>query len=167
MTLVEVVVSVAIVALVFGAILNGYIYSAKRVEWTGYSLAAQSLGVQTLEQARSAVWDTSRGKNELTNITLMSSSWNSSTKTYSGYSIDVLDVPIVGTNVVMATNFVSIQQFNISGNTNVQIWLQLIRVDTVWQFTGWGQNNIRYYTNSIGTYIAPDNRDPQTLGVED
>ena len=164
-SLVEVVISVSIVALVFGAILNGYISTAKKVEWTGYSLAAQSLGVQTLERARSAVWDISLKKNELTNMTLLSSNWNNSTLTYTGYMTNILDVPIIGTNVVMATNFVSIQQFNISGNTNVQIWLQLIRVDTVWPFTGWGRNIIKYYTNSIGTYIAPDNRDPTTLGV--
>jgi len=165
LTLVEVVVSVAIVALVFGAILNGYISTAKKIEWTGYSQAAQSLGMQAVEQARAATWDIAMGKNQLTNITLLSSSWNQSTLTYSGFTTNVLDVPIKGTNTVMATNFITIQQLNISSSTNVQILLQIMRVDTVWPFTGWGNNSIRYYTNSIGTYCAPDNRDPATLGV--
>ena len=165
LTLVEVVISVAIVALVFGAILNGYISTAKKIEWTGYSQAAQSLGMQSVEQARAATWDIAMGNNQLTNITLMSPSWNSSTLTYSGYTTNIMDVPTKGTNVVMATNFITIQQLNISGSTNVQILLQIIRVDTVWPFTGWGNNSIRYYTNSIGTYFAPDNRDPATLGV--
>ena len=165
LTLVEVVISVSIVALVFGAILDGYISTAKKVEWTGYSLAAQSLGLQAVEQARAATWDIAMGNNQLTNITLMSSSWNSSTLTYSGYTTNILDVPIKGTNMVVATNFVTIQQINISGSTNVQILLQIIRVDTVWPFTGWGNNSIHYYTNSLGTYFAPDNRDPSTLGV--
>ncbi len=165
MTLVEVVVSAAIVALVFGAILNGYIYTAKKVEWTGYSLAAQSAGAQVVEQARSAVWDIARGVNQLTNMALLSSNWNGSTTTYSGYTTNILDVPISGNNVVVATNYVSIQQFNLSGNTNVQKFIQFIRVDTVWRFTGWGNSSIRYYTNSMGSYIAPDNRDPATLGV--
>ena len=165
LTLVEVVVSAAIVALVFGAILNGYIYTAKKVEWTGYSLAAQSAGAQVVEQARSAVWDIARGVNQLTNMALLSSNLNGSTMTYSGYTTNILDVPIAGNNVVVATNYVSIQQINLSGNTNVQKFIQFIRVDTVWRFTGWGNSSIRYYTNSIGTYLAPDNRDPATLGV--
>ena len=165
LTLVEVVVSAAIVALVFGAILNGYIYTAKKVEWTGYSLAAQSAGVQVVEQARSAVWDIARGVNQLTNMALLSSNLNGSTMTYRGYTTNILDVPISGNNVVVATNYISIQQINLSGNTNVQKFIQFIRVDTVWRFTGWGNSSIRYYTNTMGSYIAPDNRDPATLGV--
>lgn len=169
LTLVEVVISVAIVALLFGVILTCYTTTATRLEWTGYSLAAQSLGVQILEQARSAKWDMSLGTNavnEITNITLLSPSWNNSTLTYSGYTTNVLDVPIKGTNnVVLATNFVTIQQFNISGTNSVQINMESIQVDTVWPFNGWGKFGVIYYTNSIGTYLAPDNRDPTSLGV--
>ncbi len=43
----------------------------------------------------------------------------------------------------------------------------MIRVDTVWPFTDWGKFSLKYYTNSIATYIAPDNRDPSTLGVSE
>ena len=169
LTLVEVVVSVAIVATLFGVILTCYTLTATRLEWTGYSLAAQSLGVQILEQARAAKWDLSMGSNavnEITNITLLSPSWNASTLTYSGYTTNVLDVPTKGTNnTVLATNYVTIQQFNISGTNTVQINMQSIQVDTVWPFTGWGKFGTLYYTNSIGTYLAPDNRDPTSLGV--
>jgi len=169
LTLVEVVICAAIVALMFGVIITCYITTATRLEWTGYSLAAQSLGIQIVEQARSAKWDLSMGAaavNEITNITLLSPSWNASTLTYSGYTTNVLDVPIKGTNVVLATNFVTIQQFNITGGTNAPvIYMQSIRVDTVWPFTGWSQFGTICYTNSIGTYLAPDNRDPTTLGI--
>ena len=170
LTLVEVVVSVAIVAALFGVILTCYTTTATKLEWTGYSLAAQSLGVQVVEQVRSAKWDMSLGQaavNEITNLTLVSPSWNASTMTYSGYSTNILDVPVKGTNnIVWATNYVTIQQFNITGGTNVPvIYMQSIRVDTVWPFNGWSKFGILYYTNSIGTYIAPDNRDPTTLGV--
>ena len=159
----EVLISVVIVALVFGSIINGYLATGLRVEWTGYSLAAQSLGIQTLEKARSATWDTSIGKNELTNMPLLSQSWNSTTLTYSGYTTNLLDLPYKGTNYVIATNYVTIQWLNIAtGYTNE---LQVVRVDTVWRFTGWGNYNQRFFTNSICTYIAPDNRDPESLGA--
>jgi len=47
----------------------------------------------------------------------------------------------------------------------VPVQLQVVRVDTVWPFTGWGNHTLCYYTNSICTFLAPDNRDPSTLGV--
>jgi hypothetical protein len=161
----EVLISVIIVALVFGAIINGYLATAVREEWTGYSLAAQALGLQTVEQARSAAWDIATGKNELTNMTLLSASWNASTLTYSGYQTNVMDVPYKGTNSVIATTYVTIQQVYLNGNSSVPVQVQVVRVDTVWPFTGWGNHTLSYYTNSIGTFIAPDNRDPSTLGV--
>ena len=152
-----------VVALVFGAIINGYLATAMRAEWTGYSLAAQSMGIQTLEKARSATWDISLGKNQLTNMPLMGASWNAGTKTYGGYTTNILDLPYKGVNYVLATNFISIQRINIgAGYTNE---VQAVQVNTVWPFTGWGNFNLRYYTNSICTLIAPDNRDPSSLGV--
>ena len=161
----EVLISVVIVALVFGVIINGYMVTAVREEWSGYSLAAQSLGIQTIEQARSAAWDIATGKNEITNMALLSATWNAGTSTYSGYATNVLDVPYKGNNVVMATNFISIQTIYENGVSNVPVQLQVVKVDTVWPFTGWGNHNLSYYTNSICTFIAPDNRDPSTLGV--
>ena len=44
LTLVEVVLSTAIAAMTVSGILYGYTQSAKRAEWSGYSLAAQALG---------------------------------------------------------------------------------------------------------------------------
>jgi hypothetical protein len=163
----EVLAGTLIVALVFGTIINGYMATALRVEWTGYSLAAQSLGIQTLEQARSATWDISQAKNEITNLTLLSSSWNSSTKTYSGYTTNILDVPYKSGKFVMATNFVTIQMVTVNGITNPAVQMQSVKVDTVWPFIGWAKFSLRYYTNSICTLIAPDNRDPNSLGVGD
>jgi type II secretory pathway pseudopilin PulG len=56
-SLVEVVISVAILALCLGGIVYGYVLQAHRAEWSAYSLAAQSLASQAIEQARSAQWD--------------------------------------------------------------------------------------------------------------
>ena len=167
LTLVELLVSIVLVAVVFGTIVNSYISSAIMAEWTGYSLAAQQIGVQCLEQSRSAVWDIALGKCEITNMALINSSWNASNLTYTGYTTNILDVPYKGTNYVMVTNFITIQTIYENNSSNVPVQLQVIRVDTVWPFNRWGNYSIAaLYTNSIATYIAPDNRDPTTLGAQ-
>jgi hypothetical protein len=136
-TLAEVVVCVAIVALVFGGIITSYIQGAYRAEWAGYNLAAQAMAMQQIEQAKTAVWDSTR--NEFTNLVLQS--WG------------ILDLPINGTNKVYATNYVTV--FNnvpISSDTN--LWVQMVRVDTVWPYVRGGQ--VLYYTNSVADYYAQD-----------
>ena len=55
MTLAEILVAVFIVATVFGTVIDGYIVAAKKAQWSGYSLAAQSLSLHSVEQVRSAV----------------------------------------------------------------------------------------------------------------
>ena len=166
MTLVEVAISLAIVALVFGSIIEGYITSGKMTEWSGYSLAAQSMAVQTLEQVRSATWDPQMNKCEVTNIPLqgatISYSSGSAWTNYSGYLTSILDVPWKSTNFVMVTNFVNFRVVAFTANTNVQAILA--RVDTVWPFNDWGRYQPRVYTNTICTYMAPDNIDPALLG---
>src|ERR1043165_5011410 len=105
-TLVEVLLSVLICGLVFSGVLKCYMHSAERAQWAGYSMAAQALAIQQLEQTRSGVWEPSGTRNELTNLNLLSRVYTPSTKTMRGYSVSILDVPISGTNVVSATNFV-------------------------------------------------------------
>lgn len=160
-TLLEVVISAAIVVLVFGGIIEAYVQSGQRLEWTGYSLAAQALAMQTIEQARATVWDPAQTPpvNELTNLNLMGYSYNSSTLTLTGYSTNILDVPYESTNYVVATNFVSIQIVNINGNSNLQE--QVVQVQTVWPFTIRASNLC--FTNTVTTIISPDNRAPQTF----
>ena len=163
-TFMEVIIALFIVGLIFGAIINGYLFSAKRGQWTAYSLAAQNLDLQIIEQARSAKWDSSA--NQLLLIPLLGSYYDSTTKTYTGYTTNILDVPWKGTNAVMATNYVSIRMFtaNLYSDPNMP-QLQMIRVDTIWPFTAWGKFSVNYYTNTVCTLIAPDNRDPTTLGA--
>lgn len=155
-TLVEVVISLAIVGLVFGGVINSYIQSGVRVQWAGYSLAAQSLAVQVIEQAKAGIWDPTQSVNNLTNMNLLSPSYNSSTATYTGYSTGILDVPYSGNNYTLATNFVTVQMVSVSGQTNVQ--MQFVRVDTVWPFFARGRNLV--FTNSVATMIGPDDRQP-------
>jgi hypothetical protein len=163
MTFMEVMMAFFIVAMVFGAIINGYISTSIRGQWTGYSLAAQSMGIQAIEQARAAKWDT--GINQLTNLAMSGFSYNSTTFTATGYTTNILDVPMKTNNLILATNFISIRMFNENNNSTIPVQLQMIRVDTVWPFVGWGHFSMTYYTNTICTLIAPDNRDPATLGA--
>ena len=74
----------------------------------------------------------------------------------------ILDVPWKSTNFVVGTKFVNFKVVAFTANTNMQAILA--RVDTVWPFNDWGNYQSRVYTNTICTYIAPDNIDPALLG---
>lgn len=153
-TLTEVVVAVFISALVFGGIVSAYTQASSRAQWSGYSLAAQALAMQQLEQARSGIWDPTSGRNETTNLNL--SGRTVSGGVVKGYSAAILDLPINGTNVVWATNWVTVQAVNLNNSVTPPVQVQLLRVDTVWPFKAFGQN--RLYTNTLATYLAPDDR---------
>src|SRR4249920_3737041 len=85
-TVVEVVIAMAIAALSLGSIINGYIISSQRAEWSAYSLAAHSLAMQRLEQSRAAKWDPDGipPADQLTN---------------SPNRVEILDIPRSGTNI--------------------------------------------------------------------
>jgi type II secretory pathway pseudopilin PulG len=131
-TLVEVVIAVAILSLTFAGVIYGYVLSAQRAEWSAYSLAAQSLASQGVEQVRSAKWDPGSWPliDELppTNFAM----------------VETLDVPISGTPV-FATNLISVSDVS----TNPAI--RQIRVDCTWMFVKRGP-----FTNTMITFRAPD-----------
>ena len=164
-SLVEVVIAAGIIALVYGMILRCYIQSGLRAQWSGYSLAAQSLAIQQIEQARAATWDPAAGtnniKNEVTNLNLSGRSYNSVSQTWSGYNTNILDVPYATTNFITVTNYVSIQLINLNNQTIPLVQVYMIRVDTVWPFFYRSGNH--YFTNTVATLLAPDNRDPGAL----
>lgn len=132
--MVEVLVSLVLAVLSTGGIVSGYILSANRAEWSAYSLAAQSLAMQRVEQARAAKWDPSAFPSaddlQSTNFPL---------------AVEILDIPISGTNIVYATNLTTIT--TVSANPP----LKMVRVDCVWRFTNRG-----LFTNTVATYRAPD-----------
>jgi len=134
-TLVEVVVAAAIVALVFGGIINAYILSVQRAEWS----------------ARAAKWDTSLGA-QVDQILIGSNGFPAMTTT-------ILDLPISITtsNAVRVTNYLSLVNITLpasytkmysSGSTNP--YVKMLRSDTVWPFKG------KMFTNTVATIIAPD-----------
>ncbi len=134
-TLAEVVISAGLGAMVVGSSIYGYVMSTKRAEWAGYSLAAQSLALQGLEQARACKWDP-------TGTPLVDElvATNFPTQT-----TNILDIPFSGTNIVYATNFWTITTIS----TNPM--LKMVKVDCVWRFM-----NKRNFTNSVVSYRTSD-----------
>ncbi len=130
MTIIEVVVSVVIVAMSIGGIMSVYTQAAVNAEWSAHSMAAQMMAVGGLEQARAAKYDPLGGTDELvaTNFPV---------------KVDKLDT---GTSLgvcTYATNTTTISQ--ISTNPSVK----MIRVDCTWPFPRKG-----IFTNSVYTYRA-------------
>jgi len=134
-TLMEVVISATIAAMTVAGIVYGYTQSTKRAEWSGYSLAAQALAVQRLEQTRACRWDPEGGVDQL-----VSANFPSQTV--------VLDIPVIGTNAAYATNVTTITTIAASPPL-----LRMIRVDCTWKFPTTG----RVFTNTVATYRSPDN----------
>ena len=136
-TLMEVALSVAIMGLVFAGLISAYVQASNRAEWSGYSLAAQAIAVQQMEQFRTATWDTQSVPpiDQITNIP---------TSNYTN-----MDIPISGTNVVWVTNNITVTQFQVT--TNPVSYLKMIQVDTIWP---WRRTN--FFTNTMVTYRAPD-----------
>ncbi len=133
-SLAEVVISTAIGAMGLVGILYGYMMSSQRAEWSAYSLAANSLAMQRVEQTRAAKWDIQAWPvvDELVAANFP-------------VQINILDIPIKGSNIVYATNITAIT--TISANPP----LKMIRVDCVWKFLSRGS-----FSNTIVTYRAPD-----------
>jgi prepilin-type N-terminal cleavage/methylation domain-containing protein len=134
MTLAEVVMSIAIASIAVSGSINGYIMAVNQAECSAYSLAAQSLANQRMEQVRAAKWDTSASP-----VVDMVVSSNFLVK------VDILDVPISGTNIVYATNYTTITPIS----TNPAY--KLIKVDCVWRFMNHGA-----YSNTVVSYRAAD-----------
>ena len=132
----EVVVSVLVTGVIFAGVLTAYIQAARFAEWSGYSLAAQALSIQQLEQARSAKWDTQSTPEVDEIASIPSLTWTN------------LDVPMSGDIAVYATNHIFITNLTIMPSPPVRV--KIIRVDTVWPYRG------KMFTNSVATYLAPD-----------
>lgn len=130
----ELVISSGLAATGLGGMIYGYVMAAKNAEWSAYQLAAHSLAMQRLEQARSAKWDLQATPvvDELvaTNFPAV---------------IEVLDIPISKTNVVYATNVTTISTISTTPP------LKMISVNCTWQFISG-----KVFTNIVVTYRAPD-----------
>jgi prepilin-type N-terminal cleavage/methylation domain-containing protein len=137
-TLPEVVMSLAVAALAFGGVIYGYALTTDHAEWSSYSLAAHSLAMQGIEQARAAKWDPQAWPpvDEL------------GTTNFS--QVLTLDVPVAGGNATLATNFISV--------TTVSTYppLRQLRTDCVWSLSYRRDSNRGPFTNTVITLRAAD-----------
>jgi hypothetical protein len=134
-TLVETLMSLTILAVVFGSSILCYIQACRRAEWSGYSLAAQALCVRQMEQFRAAIWDTQ-------SVPIVDQTTNIPSPV-----VTILELPITGTNAVWATNTATVTAMTVSG-TAAQF--KMLTVTTAWPWNG------KTFTNSLVAYRCPD-----------
>lgn len=133
-TLTEVIVAIAITALVIGSLINGYIIAVKRSQWTAMSDAAQEVVLRKMEQVRAARWD-------LTASTPI----DELVATNFPDAVEMLYTPLTGTNTTYATNITMITVISQDPP------MKLIQTDCYWQF-----DNGRFFTNTLILYRSPD-----------
>ncbi len=124
----------ALSAVIVGGSVYGYVMSARRAEWSAYRLAANSMAMGRIEQARASKWDP-----------LGYPAVDELVSTNFPDVVNILDIPISKTNIVYATNTTTISVIS----TNPP--LKMIRVDCRWRFMRQGN-----FTNTLVTYRAPD-----------
>ncbi|HEX5397599.1 MAG TPA: type II secretion system protein [Verrucomicrobiae bacterium] len=149
-TLVEVLVSFAVLTLVISGLVYGYVLANRMAEWSSMSLAAQSSASQGAERARAANWRP-RDYPPATGPGTMDELPPSVNGGPVFTNVDYFDIPTKGdpssgdfdswvTNIVWVTT--------VSANPP----LRLIRSDAIWRFPPTGQA----YTNTITLLRAPD-----------
>ena len=152
-TLVEVLVSIIILALVLGGLCYGYTQANRVAVWTSMSQAAQSYALQGMEQARAALWnpwDINNNEDELP-------------KSNGGPVLvqkDFMDIPMKGTPwtgtttnyVYLQTNYVYITDVSNSTSGPFSSSLRQIRSSVVWTFPLTGKS----FTNTVVTLRASD-----------
>ena len=142
-TLVELVMALGIALITVSASVKGYILTSNKAEWSAYTLAANSMAMQRMEQTRAAKWDPA--------------AWPSVDRVVQGNFpklTNILDVPVSGSNIVYGV--ISTTVTNISANPP----LKLVRVECVWKFTNHG-----WFTNSVTSYRAPDQCGPTSAAT--
>jgi Tfp pilus assembly protein PilV len=140
-SLIETLIAFLVAGIAISALVSAFVASMRMAESSAYSLAANSLAVQGLEQIRAAKWDAVTFPNVDEVVT-------------SNFPpvVSVLDVPRSGTNIVYATNFFSIT--TVSTNP----LLKLIRIDCVYRFMNRG-----LFTNTMVSYRATESGQQNAL----
>ena len=138
-TLMELLISIVIMALVISGLIYGYVQANRFAEWSSMSLAAQSYALQGLEQVRAAKWDLQA--NPAVDEWPVPASGTTNLPPQS----DIMDIPVSGAPFYV-TNYIKLIQISTSPQLR-EVWSQCI-----WTFPRTGQ----LYTNTVITYRAPD-----------
>jgi hypothetical protein len=133
MTLVEVVVSLAITALLIGGITSGYVFCTFSSQKQALALAASARAMERIEETRSAKWDTATSP---VVDQLVGTNFSSRTVT--------LDLTGSGAETAAATIRTEISSIS----TNPP--LRRVSVECVWRYRG------ELFTNTVETFRAPD-----------
>ena len=138
LTLMEVLVSMAVLGMVFAGVISGLLICSQSAEWSAHSLAAQAIASQGLEQARAAKWDPQAwpqnigpGQADELGVT-------------SYVQTATLNIPNQG-QPTMVTNYIRVT--SVSADPPIR----QIRSDCVWTFMSRGP-----FTNSVITLRAAD-----------
>lgn len=133
-TLVEIIMATAIAGVCIAGVIYGYLQATRRADWSACSLAAHAQALQQLERTRACKWDLAAipPVDELL-------------ATNFGTQACVLDIPVVGTNILRATNVTTV----IDVQTNPP--LRMVTVNCIWSYLG--STN---FTNTIISYRCPD-----------
>jgi type II secretory pathway pseudopilin PulG len=137
-TVVEMMISAAILGLVSAGIVYGYAQANRSAEWSSMSQAAQSYALQGLEQVRGAKWD-------LSSIPV----WDDIPAPTNYIQTDIMDIPVSGAPYYV-TNYITITATTIPNNPAVQI--RQVESQCVWTFPLTRQ----LFTNTVITYRAAD-----------
>jgi len=132
MTLAEVVMAIALTAMMLAAVVTGYVQVFQQAEWSNHALAAQALAHARVEQALASSW-----KPLMDEDALVASNFPP--------RVELLSATRTGTNISLATNTVRIT--TVANNPP----LRMIEVECVWSWRG-----ERVFTNRLVTYRAPD-----------
>ena len=136
-TLIEVLVALVIIGLTFGVVINTYVRATDRAEWSAYSLAAQSIAQQGIEQVRAAKWDP---QNWPTVDDLGVTNFS---------QVEQLDIAATGASV-LATNYISVTTVSTSPQ------LRQLRADCVWMLISRQKVVAGPFTNTAVTLRGPD-----------
>ena len=140
-TLIEVLISAAIMAMTAAGIVYGYAQANRFAEWSSMSLAAQSYALQGLEQLRAAKWDLQA------NPAVDEWPVASGQTTNLPPQQDIMDIPVSGAPFYV-TNYIKLIQISTTPQLR-EVWSQC-----VWVFPRTGQ----LFTNTVITYRAPDHQ---------
>ncbi len=135
-TLVELLISIVLLAMVMVGVIYGFVQTNRIAEWSSMSLAAQSYALQGLEQVRSAKWDL--WANPIIDVMPAPTNFTQS---------DTMDIPVSGAPYYV-TNYIKLIQISTSPQVR-EVWSQC-----VWTFPLTGQ----LFTNTVITYRAPDHQ---------
>ena len=127
----------ALMALMFGGVMSAYVQTANMSEWSGYSLAAESIAAQQVEVVRAAKWDLQ--------------AWPPVDLTTNVPTTLVLpmDLPVRGSNITYVTIFLTVNTLTVSASPPV--YVKMITANAVWSY-----RQRRLYTNTLVTYYAAD-----------